>query len=299
MITAMPRIAIVIHDFPKCLATFRDVLGMPLVDVSESSVASLGVNVAMCVPEGGSNIEIMSPADPNAPLSHSLRKFLARRGEGLFALMLEAPDPNTEAEALLDRGLNVLPLMAGAGGRDVHPNSTHGVLVRVYPVNSFRGRAPDPTDPTDSGTDHGQDTDSPGLSGIARVIIAVHDLDHAVTVYRNKFTLDVAEPVVDDKRGVRSAICTPPSGGVIELVSVQDRNRPFAESVAEFLDSSQEGMYALVLQSRDLQGSARNLAARGVEVRNAADSPNIPDTPDILEIERAATFGARIWVESA
>ena len=286
MITAMPRIAIAMHDFSKCLATFKDVLGMPVVDVSESSLANLGVNVAMCVPQGGSNIELMSPADPNAPLSHSLQKFLARRGEGLFALMLEAPDPNTEAEALLDRGLNVLPLMAGAGGRDVHPNSTHGVLIRVYPVNSFRGRT----------ADHGQDTDSPGLSGIARVIIAVHDLDHAVTVYGSKFALDVAEPVVDAERGVRSAICTPPSGGVIELVSVHNRNRPFSESVAAFLDNSQEGMYALVLQSRDLQASARSLAARGVEVRNAADSP---DVPGILEIEPASTFGARIWVESA
>ena len=286
MITAMPRIAIAIHDFPKCLATFRDVLGMPVVDVSESSVASLGVNVAMCVPEGGSNIEIMSPSDPNAPLSHSLQKFLARRGEGLFALMLEAPDPNVEAEALLNRGLNVLPLMAGAGGRDVHPNSTHGVLIRVYPVNSFRGRATAPTD-------HGQDTDSPGLSGIAQVIIAVNDLDHAVTVYGNQFALDMAEPVVDAERGVRSAIFTPPSGGVIELVSVDKRNRPFAESVANFLDNNPEGMYALVLQSHDLQASARNLAARGVEVHNATDSP------DRLEIGRAATFGARIWVESA
>ena len=43
----------------------------------------------------------------------------------------------------------------------------------------------------------------------------------------------------------------------------------------------------------DLQGSARNLAARGIEVHNVADSP------DILEIERESTFGARIWAESA
>src|SRR5262245_15900871 len=249
MITAMPRIAIAIHDFSKSLATFRDVLGMPVVDLSESSVARLGAKVAMCVPEGGSNIELMSPADPNAALSHSLQKFLARRGEGLFALMLEAPDPDTEADALSVRGLNVLPLMAGAGGRDVHPNSTHGVLVRVYPVNSFRGHS----------TGHGQDTDSPGLSGIARVIVAVHDLDHAVAVYGKQFALDIAEPTIDANRGVRSAICTPPSSGVIELVSVYNRNQPFAESIATFLDSGREGMYALVLQSRDLQESARNL----------------------------------------
>ena len=289
MITAMPRIAIAMHDFSKCLATFRDVLGMPVVDLSESSIASLGAKVAMCAPEGGSNIELMSPADPNAPLSHSLQKFLARRGEGLFALMLEAPDPDAEAEILLSRGLNVLPLMAGAGGRDVHPNSTHGVLIRVYPVDSFRGHA------ASHRTENEQHTDSPGLSGIARVIVAVHDLEHAVTVYGNKFGLDIAEPTVDAERGVRSAICTPPSGGVIELVSVSDRNRPFAESVATFLDSSREGMYALVLQSRDLQASARALAARGVEVHAVADSA---DTSDVVEIERASTFGARIWIES-
>lgn len=283
MITAMPRIAIAIHDFQKCLATFRDTLGMPVVDLSKSSVASLGAKVAMCVPEGGSNIELMSPAVPNAPLSHSLQKFLARRGEGLFALMLEAPDPNTEAEALAGRGLNVLPLMAGAGGRDVHPNSTHGVLIRVYPMHSFRGHA----------THHKQETDAPSLSGIARVIVAVHDLDHAVTVYGNKFALDMAEPTIDAKRGVRSAVCTPPSGGVIELVSVHNRNQPFAESLAEFLESRGEGLYALVLQSHDLQRSAKNLATRGIEVHDVAGAP------DIVEIERASTFGARIWVESA
>ena len=79
---------------------------------------------------------------------------------------------------------------------------------------------------------------------------------------------------------------------MIELVSVYNRNRPFAESIATFLDSGREGMYALVLQSRDLQRSAKNLAARGVEVHNVADSP------DLLEIERAVTFGARIWIES-
>ena len=142
MITGMPRIAIAVQDFPAIISLFRDKLGMPVLDISDSSVASLGASLAMCVPEGGSNIELMSPADPTAPLSQSLQRFLDRRGEGLFALMLEAPNPNAEAEDLIGRGLNVLPLMAGAGGRDVHPNSTHGVLIRVYPVNSFQGEDP-------------------------------------------------------------------------------------------------------------------------------------------------------------
>ena len=155
MITAMPRIAIAVRDFSATVATFRDKLGMPVLDMSESSVESLGARLAMCVPKGGSNIELMSPADPATPLSQSLQRFLDRRGEGLFALMLEAPDPNAEAEDLSGRGLNVLPLMAGAGGRDIHPNSTHGVLIRVYPVDSFQGQR-DPGDAAES--------DSPGLS---------------------------------------------------------------------------------------------------------------------------------------
>ncbi len=133
MITAMPRIAIAVRDFDAAVATFRDVLGMPVVDFSPSTAATLGASVGMCVPPGGSNIELMSPVDPGKPLSQALQAFLDRRGEGPYALMLEAPDPDAEAIELAARGLEVLPLMPGAGGRDVHPRSTHGVLVRGLP----------------------------------------------------------------------------------------------------------------------------------------------------------------------
>ena len=141
MITGMPRIALAVSDFAAAVAMFRGDLGMPVLDVSRASVPSLGARIAMCMPEGGSHIELMSPADPEAPLSQSLRRFLDRQGEGPFAVMLEAPDPDAEAEELSRRGLRVLPPMKGAAGRDLHPSSTHGVLIRVYPVDSFQGEA--------------------------------------------------------------------------------------------------------------------------------------------------------------
>ena len=75
--------------------------------MSETSVDSLGAKLAMCVPAGGSNIELMSPANPQAPLSQSLQRFLDRRGDGLFALMLEAPVPNEEADRLLEESLQI------------------------------------------------------------------------------------------------------------------------------------------------------------------------------------------------
>ena len=287
MITGMPRIAIAVRDFATSVATFREKLGMPVVDLSESSVKSLGASLALCVPEGGSNIEIMSPADPDAALSQSLQRFLDRRGEGLFALMLEAPDPDREAEILLDRGLNVLPLMQGAGGRDVHPDSTHGVLIRVYPVDSLAGH--EGIGPTNA-------QNKPELSGIARIIIAVEDLDSAVEVYGTRFAMDtridMGSPSLEGERGVRTAICRPPTGGLIELVSVKDSKRPFARSIRKFLDGDREGMFAVVLQSRDLQSSRRALLARGVDVAPSDESP------DVLEVERGATFGMRVRIEA-
>lgn len=278
MITGMPRIAIAVNDFAKTVTTFRDKLGMPVIDMSEGSVSSLGAKLAMCVPNGGSNIELMCPADPDAPLSQSLQRFLDRRGEGPFALMLEAPNPNAEADDLLSRGLNVLPLMAGAGGRDVHPNSTHGVLIRVYPVNSFAGENPEPDNKS-------------ALSGIMRVIIAVSDIESAVKVYGTMFAMDISAVSIDADRGVRSAICSPPSGGVIELVSVEDKSRSFAKSIDEFLESNREGMYALVLQSDDPESLAGDLSRQGLKIAAAADSS------EIMEIERTSAFGALLRIE--
>lgn len=215
MITAMPRIAIAAQNFEQLLGLFRDKLHMPVLDLSEMSRNEYGAALAMCVPPGGSNIELMSPVDPHTPLCRSLQGFIDRRGVGLFALMLEAPVPDEEAEQLAARGLNIMPLMPGAFGRDVHPNSTHGVLIRVYPVDSFKGRY------------QGEpDRRAPQLSGIVRVIVAVADIGRAAAAYGKGFGLMV-DPIVEDRaRGVAVARCHPPKGGVIELVSVRDESRP-------------------------------------------------------------------------
>lgn len=282
MITAMPRIAIAAQHFEQLLSLFRDKLHMPVLDLSEMSRKEYGAALAMCVPEGGSNIELMSPVDPDTPLCRSLQGFIDRRGEGLFALMLEAPVPDEEAEQLAARGLNIMPLMPGAFGRDVHPNSTHGVLIRVYPVDSFKGRY------------QGEpDRRAPQLSGIVRVIVAVADIERAATTYGTGFGLAV-DPIIEDReRGVAVAHCHPPKGGIMELVAVRDESRPFAQAIARHLREDREGMYALVLQSPDLQATAASLRGHGVGVHPAADDPAV------LEIPRADAFGALIRIEAA
>lgn len=284
MITAMPRIAIATRDFAGIVRSFRDVLGIPLVDVSAWSAASLGAKLAMCVPRGGSNIELMSPADPATPLGQSLERFLARRGDGLFALMLEAPDPDAEAELLRERGLDVLPRMAGAGGRDVHPRSTHGVLIRVYPCDSFQAA---------SEQVQRNEARALGLSGIARVVIAVRDLPPALDVYGRRLALEARERRADAQRGVAAALCAAPAGGVIELCEPKDPRRPFAAAIAERLKRAGEGMFALVLQAPDPAAVAAALAQRGLALGPFADQAGV------FEIDPASSFGARILIEPA
>lgn len=280
MITGMPRIAIATGDFDGIVDTFRNRLGVPVVDLSDETVPDLGARIAMCVPPGGSNIELMSPAVPEAPLSQSLLRFLDRRGQGLFALMLEAPDPDAEAEVLAARGLKVLPLMAGAGGRDIHPNSTHGVLIRVYPVDSYRRPAPADAPPS-------------ALSGVQRVIIAVRDLAPAAKAYGERLGIAADTAASDSVRGVERVRLHPPSGGTIELVAVRDRTRPFAAAVASHLDANPEGMYALVMQAREPRALLDTLRAKGLDARVAADSDGV------LEIPRGSMYGALLRIEPA
>jgi len=280
MITAMPRIAIASADFPELISTFRNKLAMPVMDMSAETIDSLGAALGMCTPDVGSNIELMSPADPTTPLSQSLQGFLDRRGQGHFALMLEAADPDQEAEILQERGLNVMTKMEGAGGRDVHPNSTHGVLIRVYPNDSVPNPNIAPIE--------GPATTS--LTGIKRVIIAVRDIEEAADTYGRKFGLEVSEPVQDNARGLTVVICTPPKGGVIELAAVTDPNKTFAAAIEQHIETKREGIYALVLGTDDLEKTAKALASNGMK------TDTVPGLNSTLQLDADATFGARIFV---
>jgi hypothetical protein len=273
MISGLPRIAIAMTaaEYLVAVDTFRTVFGMHVNDMSDRTVPDLGAHVGMCQPLGGSNVELMAPSDPDAPLSMALNRFLNRRGTGLYALMLEAATPNVEADELALRGVNVLPAMAGATGRDVHPNSTHGVLMRVYPTGSVH----QPDEPAVA---------APHLSGIVRVIVATDDASVAAKAYEHGLGLDVTHAEPDTERGVLVAHAIAPraaetgaaetgaaetgsagnGSAVIELVSPLDESRPFAGAIASHLRDKGQGMAALVLSADAPVRAAELLAERGL-----------------------------------
>jgi len=253
MITALPRIAIAMPaaEYDDAVECFRSVFGMPVDDYSSWTVPDLGAHVGMCQPAPGSNVELMAPSDPEAPLSQALQRFLDRRGTGIYALMLEAPSPDDEAERLSMRGMNVLPLMAGAGGRDVHPNSTHGVLIRVYPDGSVE----QPIDPI---------SESPHLSGIVRAIVAVDDAAAAAKTWGFGLGLQATEAAPDAERGVLVATAQAPTGATVELVSPADSSRPFGAEIERRLMERGQGIAALVLEAEDPVAATVTLGGRGL-----------------------------------
>jgi catechol 2,3-dioxygenase-like lactoylglutathione lyase family enzyme len=288
MITAMPRIAIAVRDMDRAITTFRDQLGMPVYEFAWVRKA-LGIRMSLCVPAGGSHIELMSPEDPARSHSVSLIRFLDRRGEGLFALMLYAPDPNAEAEALATRGLEVMSLMQDAGGRDIHPKNTHGVLIRIYPS----AMAADLDRELDQGLGPMSMRESRAhLTGIRRVILAVRDLEDAVAVYRDRLGIQTRLQGEQSARGVRVAVCLPSSGGRIELTSPIDDRGSLGRELTAFLGECGEGMYALVLESADLDATVSVLRAKGIALRQFTADPTQ------WEIDPAAVHGARIRIES-
>jgi methylmalonyl-CoA/ethylmalonyl-CoA epimerase len=287
MITAMPRIAVAVRDMDRAITTFRDRLGMPVYEFDWVRKA-LGIRMSLCVPAGGSHIELMSPGDPARAHSGSLIRFLERRGEGLFALMLYAPDPNAEAEELARRGLDVMPLMQDAGGRDIHPKNTHGVLIRIYPS----GMAVDLERELEQGLGPVSMRDSRAhLTGISRVIVAVRDLDDAVAVYRDRLGIRTRLQGVESARGVQGAVCAPSSGGKIELRSLIDDRASSGRELSVFLRDRGEGMYALVLESADLDATARALRVKGIDAQRSVTDPGQ------WEIDPASVHGARIRIE--
>ena len=275
-ITGLPRIAIAMTaaEYAEAIVTFRDTFGMAVVDMSDRTVPDLGAHVGMCQPAVGSNIELMAPADPNAPLGMAMQRFLDRRGTGLYALMLEADSPDREGEAMAARGMHVLPLMPGAGGRDVHPKSTHGVLIRVYPTGSVAQPAEPHSDP-------------PHLSGIVRALLAVGDLDAAERSWTHGLGFTGSRADVDEDRGVRSVPVDPPWGATVELVTPQDATRPVASEIQRHLDEHGEGLVALVLETHDIAAAADALGGAGIEVVEGA-----------LGVE-ARLFGTRFVLRSA
>ena len=116
------------------------------------------------------------------------------------------------------------------------------------------------------------------------------DLDSALVAYRDRLGIPAGVPVAVEN-GVRHAVCTPPSGGEIHLVTPSGSGGAFGAEISRFLAERGEGMFALVFQSDDLAATRQALEAKGVTLRRP------PGDSAAWEIDAVAVHGARMRIE--
>jgi methylmalonyl-CoA/ethylmalonyl-CoA epimerase len=121
------HIGIAVRSIAEALPFYREILGLPEVELADSDGAEIsGVDA------GGTLVELLESNDESSPIG----KFIARRGPGIHHICFAVND----LEAALDRcrsaGVRLVdetPRMGAEGKRIafLHPASTAGILVEL------------------------------------------------------------------------------------------------------------------------------------------------------------------------
>jgi methylmalonyl-CoA epimerase len=129
MILKINHIAVAVSDLEEAISHFKNVLG--LEEVHREVVAEQKVETAS-FRTGESNIELVSPTEPDSPVG----KFIASKGEGIHHIAFEVDDIESALKTLKEKGTKLIDEKprTGAGGHRIaflHPRANRGVLIEL------------------------------------------------------------------------------------------------------------------------------------------------------------------------
>ena len=125
--TRISHVGIAVRSIAEALPFYREILGMPEVQLAETDGARItGVNA------GGPLIELLEADDEASPIG----KFLARRGPGIHHICFAVADLDGALERCRSRGIKLIDETprTGAEGKRIaflHPASTGGILIEL------------------------------------------------------------------------------------------------------------------------------------------------------------------------
>lgn len=200
---------------------------------------------------GDGFIGVVTPAGDRS----QLRTFLDKFGDGFYAMSIDVGDPERARVVFETHGID----HRSAEGETLMfagPRQTHGVLFQVI-----------------GGMLLGQGA-NPRYSGLARLTVAVHDLDKAAADFERIFDLGAPQPTRDDPPGTRGVIF--PIAGMdvsqqLALVTPTDDDC----DVAHLLASRGQGMYSFAIACSDIAGEVERLKEAGVGVHDTAGGVSI------------------------
>ena len=262
MLTRVHHVGLVVRRLEDGLAFWQDTLGLRIA--KQATVQDQGVRAAL-LPIGRSEIELLEPIDA----AGGVAKFLARRGEGLHHVCFETPDVAAELAAARGAGL---PLIDEAPRRGLagmicflHPKGTCGVLVEFA--------TPPP------GEHHAVAGAGP-FAGIALREVTARSRDAATAAALFTSRLGLAPAAAEAAPGLTATAVT--AGGVrLGFLSADPgSSSPDATALRQGLESTGEGLTALVLEVADLAATSRALGTPpdGAVHLDAARSHGVPLT---------------------
>jgi len=125
--TRIAHIGIALESIAPELAFFRDILGMPEVDVADSDGARI-----VALEAGESLVELLEAEGTDTPIG----RFVARRGPGIHHICFGVDDLEGTMERCRAAGLRLIDEVPriGAEGKPIafiHPSGTGGILVEL------------------------------------------------------------------------------------------------------------------------------------------------------------------------
>jgi methylmalonyl-CoA/ethylmalonyl-CoA epimerase len=125
--TRISHIGIAVRALGESVPFFRDVLGLPEVELSDSDGASIAGFAS-----GESLVELLEAADDTSPIA----RFLAKKGPGIHHVCFAVDDLDATLAKCRAAGVELVderPRIGAEGKRIafLHPRSTAGVLVEL------------------------------------------------------------------------------------------------------------------------------------------------------------------------
>ena len=133
MLKKIHHIAVAVDNLDEAAKFYHDGLGLDLTGTEVVSAQKAKVGFFKI---GGSNIELVQPAEPDSPLD----KFLKTKGQGMHHLCFEVDDIEAEIKNLLENGATMIDQKPRPGAHNsrvafIHPKSTSGVLIELVELS--------------------------------------------------------------------------------------------------------------------------------------------------------------------
>lgn len=125
--TRIAHIGLAVPSLTELLPLYRDVLGLPEVELDDSDGARIAGLAA-----GESLVELLEAGAPDSPIG----KFIAKRGPGIHHVCFAVDDLDDTLERCRRAGVRLIderPRLGAEGKRIafLHPSSTAGVLIEL------------------------------------------------------------------------------------------------------------------------------------------------------------------------